>query len=272
MRIHPAADIFPMVPDDGLASLADSIKANGLRFPIVVREVPGGDGELERELIDGRNRLRACEIASVEPTFTLFEGSNDDVLAFIVDMNLERRDLKKGQKAMALAILFPEAKRGMHSQFGIRTGKQREVSKTRHSEARAVLAHSEALAFDVLHDRIPLDKALEQVKSEQQRSMGTEARLERLRSEAPDFADLVDDDRMTLNEAYAANEKRQEERAHRLQKARDAATGLWRDIANRLGAIAHGAELGAPYVLPDDEQEIAGNVLRELTEIVDGKK
>jgi hypothetical protein len=34
------------------------------------------------------------------------------VHAFIADMNLERRDLKKGQKAMALAMLFPEEQRG----------------------------------------------------------------------------------------------------------------------------------------------------------------
>jgi len=45
----PAADIFPMVPDDGLASLAESIKANGLRFPIVVRDVPNEDGEIEQQ-------------------------------------------------------------------------------------------------------------------------------------------------------------------------------------------------------------------------------
>lgn len=31
---------------------------------------------------------------------------------FIADVNLERRDLKKGQKAMALAMLFPRGKRG----------------------------------------------------------------------------------------------------------------------------------------------------------------
>jgi|GraSoi2013_115cm_1033766.scaffolds.fasta_scaffold387515_1 ParB-like chromosome segregation protein Spo0J len=59
MKVHPPADIFPMVPDDGLATLAESIKANGLRYPIVVRKVSNGNGVVEDEVIDGRNRLRA---------------------------------------------------------------------------------------------------------------------------------------------------------------------------------------------------------------------
>jgi ParB/RepB/Spo0J family partition protein len=261
MRVHPAADIFPMVSDDGLQSLAESIKANGLRFPIVVRDVPNGDGELDRELIDGRNRLRACEIAGVEPMFTLFEGDNEAVIAFIADVNLERRDMKKGQKAMALAMLYPERRPGKKSETSSETEK---VSSTRLSNARAVLAHSIALAQDVIADRVPLDKALEQVKAEHLRSMGNEARLERLRAEAPDLADLVDDDRMTLDEACAANEARQRERTHRLAEARKAATDLWRHISAQLGIIAYGDEYGMPYLLPDSDREISDNVMRLL--------
>lgn len=272
MKVHPAADIFPMVPDDGLQSLAESIKTNGLRFPIVVREVPNDDGELEREIIDGRNRLRACEIARVEPAFTLFEGDETAVRAFIADVNLERRDLKKGQKAMALAMLFPNGARGRGNHDEARkSAETASFSYRRVQEARQIIAHSAALAEDVIADRVPLDKALEQVKREQQQSMGNDARLARLRSEAPDFADLVDDERMSLSEACAANEKRQEERAHRLKQAEDAAAGLWRDISNKLGIIAHGRELGKRYVLPLDEREMAGHVLRELTEMFNGK-
>jgi hypothetical protein len=87
------------------------------------------------------------------------------VRAFIADVNLERRDLKKGQKAMLYATLFPDpGKRGRGNKEKYLETK--EFSPTRLSQARAVLAHSSALAQDVLHDRIPLDKALEQVKAE----------------------------------------------------------------------------------------------------------
>ena len=46
-----------------------------------------------------------------EPTFTSLNGHDD--LAFTVLANLARRNLKKGQQAMALAMIYPEPdKRG----------------------------------------------------------------------------------------------------------------------------------------------------------------
>jgi ParB-like chromosome segregation protein Spo0J len=33
--VHPYADAFPMMSDDALDALADDIKANGLRHPII---------------------------------------------------------------------------------------------------------------------------------------------------------------------------------------------------------------------------------------------
>lgn len=250
-----------MLPDDALASLAESIRINGLRFPIVVRRNGHGD-----ELIDGRNRLRACELAGIDPTFTEFVGDDQAVKSYIADVNLERRDLKKGQKAMALAMLFPEPEKGGRGKVSAAktSAKRGGFSMDRVDACRAVRAHSEALAQDVLADRVPLDKALEQVKREQANAMGVEAKLARLRQEASDLADLVADDRLTLDEACAANEKRQSEREHRLKEAREAGKGLWRDIANRLGIIAHGNELGAPYVLPDNEREVAELVMKQL--------
>jgi hypothetical protein len=52
---------------------------------IVIRKVTNGGGKVEDELIDGRSRLRACKIAGVEPTFTVFAGAEDAVRAFIAD-------------------------------------------------------------------------------------------------------------------------------------------------------------------------------------------
>jgi NAD-dependent deacetylase len=63
MKVFPAADLFPMLPDDELQQLAEDIKAHGLREPIVVAVIDG-----EEMLVAGRNRLAACKIAGVEPT------------------------------------------------------------------------------------------------------------------------------------------------------------------------------------------------------------
>jgi hypothetical protein len=165
---------------------------------------------------------------------------------------------------MALAMIYPEPEKGGRGRKKERVEETTTFSEKRLQQARAVLRHSRALADEVLKGATPFDKALEQIKSEQQRSLGTEARLARLRAEAPDFADLVDDERMTVAEACAANEKRQQEREYRRKEAREAAAGLWRDISVRLGVIYRGDEFGEVYALPDDDQELSELVMKQL--------
>ena len=38
MKVHPLADLFPMLPDDELDAMAASIKEHGLRHPILTGE------------------------------------------------------------------------------------------------------------------------------------------------------------------------------------------------------------------------------------------
>jgi ParB-like chromosome segregation protein Spo0J len=45
LKIHPAAGAFPMMPDDELDELAEDIKVNGLRHPIILNK--------EGQLVDG---------------------------------------------------------------------------------------------------------------------------------------------------------------------------------------------------------------------------
>ena len=58
--------------------------------------------------IDGRNRLRACEIAKVEPTYTRFKGEDPRDLIFLA--NAERRSISVGQKALAHALISHPAR------------------------------------------------------------------------------------------------------------------------------------------------------------------
>ncbi len=90
--IHPAANLFPMLPEAELQELAADIKANGLQQPIVM---------FGAQLLDGRNRWRACEIAGVEPR--LRDWSGTDPIGFVVSMNLKRRHLDESQRAMVAA-------------------------------------------------------------------------------------------------------------------------------------------------------------------------
>src|SRR5262245_61864236 len=94
VAVHPVAALFPMLSEPELRELADDIKANGQRFPIIIAVMDG-----ESVLIDGRNRLAACELAEIEPWFQELE-KGDDPVAFIISANAARRQMTAGALAM----------------------------------------------------------------------------------------------------------------------------------------------------------------------------
>lgn len=87
--IHPAADIFPMLEGENLQQLVEDIKANGL-----INSIKVFDGQI----IDGRNRLRACNEAGIPPVFETLE-TLPDPMAYIIATNLHRRHLTTAQHA-----------------------------------------------------------------------------------------------------------------------------------------------------------------------------
>ncbi len=89
MEFHEAANIFPLNEADVDAIAAD-IKANGQRIAI---ELLGG------KIIDGRTRYQACRKLGVEPKTVSLESLADPV-AYVLSLNLHRRQLEKGQISM----------------------------------------------------------------------------------------------------------------------------------------------------------------------------
>src|SRR6266481_5023290 len=62
--IHPATECFRLMNEEELAALAADISENGQTDPIIVGQVNSSGDEF---VVDGRNRLKACKIAGVEP-------------------------------------------------------------------------------------------------------------------------------------------------------------------------------------------------------------
>jgi hypothetical protein len=83
-----------MLSEPDLRRLSDDIAANGLRHPIVLDH----DGAV----LDGRNRLAACKLASVDPTFETYDG--DDPAGYVLSANNERRHLSLPERAAATAL------------------------------------------------------------------------------------------------------------------------------------------------------------------------
>lgn len=105
-RVHPAADLFPMLPDAELDELGADIKQNGLREPLVIWRDLATDEDF---LVDGRNRLAAMARAGVSTTpasrmVTSAECPDPSVLAG--SLNIFRRHLAPAERANLVAKLL----------------------------------------------------------------------------------------------------------------------------------------------------------------------
>jgi hypothetical protein len=92
--IHPAADAFPMLSAAEYRQLRDDININGVRVPVLM--TPDG------LVLDGRNRLRACDELGIDPPIETYHG---DPVACVISLNLARRHLNESQRAMIAAKL-----------------------------------------------------------------------------------------------------------------------------------------------------------------------
>ncbi len=101
-RFQPRVDISAQ----SLQELADSIRAQGVVQPVVVRSLPDGDGF---ELIAGERRWRAAQLAGLqEIPAVLREVPDQAALAIGLIENIQREDLSPLEEANALQRLAEE--------------------------------------------------------------------------------------------------------------------------------------------------------------------
>ena len=135
-QLHPACAVWPEMPAEALRELADDIKANGLRDPLML--TPDG------LLLDGRNRALACDMAGVEPTTVVFDG---DPVLFSLSKNKHRRHMERDQIAMVAAKLVtttqgrPSKEKVANATFIEDAAKASGVRTDEIKSAKAVLDH-----------------------------------------------------------------------------------------------------------------------------------
>jgi len=110
LKIHPAADVFPLMSPEELQDLAKDIRKNGLRNPV---SILCSDDDY---LIDGRNRLDAMELAGmikvdesdeIQPDlyfdYCCCREGGPSVAAMVIGANIKRRHLTPIQRAKLAA-------------------------------------------------------------------------------------------------------------------------------------------------------------------------
>jgi ParB-like nuclease domain len=183
-----------MMGEDELQELAEDIKANGVREPVVVANIAGA-----LMLVDGRNRRAACKITGVVSPRRDLNG--EDPTAYVLSANIHRRHMTRGQRAMAIAVIHPN-ETGRNAKGG-KLAKNLGLSSEYVRTARAVLAYSRTLADLVLSGARSLNDAYQETQLATGKHSAMGQRLKALRADRPDLADAVEAEETTLDEAVA---------------------------------------------------------------------
>jgi hypothetical protein len=162
IKVHPAAEFFPMMSPDELKVLGEDIKAHGLKTDIVLWSATDED-DATTYLLDGRNRLDAMaavgllrlrkdddnwgcllEQSPCKGHVNLVEGSTGaDPYALAVSLNVHRRHLTSEQKRELIAKLIKATPKKSDRQIAT-------VTKTDHKTVASVRAEQEARG-EILH-------------------------------------------------------------------------------------------------------------------------
>jgi ParB-like chromosome segregation protein Spo0J len=76
VKVHPAADLFPMRSDEELDALAADIKKNGLQHKLVFWGPNHKIEPKDYQLLDGRNRIEAMVRAGIQVDLSLLSQMN----------------------------------------------------------------------------------------------------------------------------------------------------------------------------------------------------
>lgn len=144
----------------------------------------------------------------VIPDYVLLDGQ--DPVSYILSVNINRRHMTKGQRAMAVARRLET-----NTQSVSEGAKYAGLNRARVAQARTVLHHASDLADSVRSGSLSLDNAYEEARQRKGQADTYESRFNRLKAAAPDLAEMVVEEKLKLEEAEAAERERAEQARQR---------------------------------------------------------
>lgn len=172
MQVHEYAKFFPLMEGEEFDALVRDIKVHGLLEPIIL---------YHDQILDGRNRYRACQKAGVSPRFEKYSGNG--VLDYVVSKNVTRRHLSKDQLGIIALDMLPAY--------------EREASERQKADARLGTKRAGRASTAMPKSREQVGKALGI-------SEGVVQRVKRVAKEAPELIDEIRAGRVT---AYQADQE-----------------------------------------------------------------
>lgn len=243
--VHPFAAYFPMLSDDDLDALAADIKANGLQEPIVVRREP-------RQLIDGRNRRAACHRIGFEPTVEIRDLTDEQIGALVISRNVNRRHQRKEQLAMATAMILPLPVPGKHRSPSL--SEEEQIGTVQLSYARTVRRLAPHLVPIVIAGDLALKDAYDKAKAVEDEAKAREdeaviyqKRIDAIRKERPDLADLIVAGKLSPEGAEADIKEGKRKVAERQRRTTEDLASAMRFLAPR----SRTPQEWAGHLLPD---------------------
>ena len=108
-KIHPFKDHpFKVVDDDKMAELVESIKANGILSPVLVRP----DKQGGYEMVSGHRRMHAAKLVGLEVVPAIVkEMTDDESVIVMVDSNVQREEILPSERAYSLKMKMDVVKR-----------------------------------------------------------------------------------------------------------------------------------------------------------------
>lgn len=169
MNLHSLCSIFPKLDESAFEALKADIQTNGQRNPIMVKN---------GEVLDGQNRLRACEELNIVPWMQEYLG--DDLVEFVLAQNLHRRHLTAGQSATIVALAQDWSKahpigkvaklpiKGLPVDTQADRAEKSGASKRTQGSADKLVKESPELAKQVAAGEITLNKAMKEIEPEKE--------------------------------------------------------------------------------------------------------
>jgi ParB family chromosome partitioning protein len=237
--------------EETLAELAESIRAQGVVQPIVVRPLPGSGSETHYEIVAGERRWRAAQLAGLQTVPAVIRDIPDETaVAVALIENIQRENLNPIEEARSLHRLVEE--------FGLT-----------HADAAQAVGRSRATVSNLLR-LLELPRVIREMLEQRQLDMGHARAL--LGLESPEMQ--VEAAHRALKQGWSVRET--ESAVRRMagplgssKAAKGAAHGpadpnvrrLEADLADTLGAavkIEHGPKGGRVVIRYNGLEELEG--------------